>query len=72
MKRKRLENPSAQGFFGQPSDCFELVNKYGTYNVQPTADSDNLFPMIAQGLPRSLADEARKTDGAKQKKDGLA
>ena len=52
MKRKRLENPSAQGFFGQPSDCFELVNKYGTYNIQPTADTENLFPMIAPGLPR--------------------
>ncbi|MBQ7565911.1 MAG: hypothetical protein IJT18_02225 [Oscillospiraceae bacterium] len=79
MKRKRLDNPSAQGFFGQPSDCFELVNKYGTYNIQPTADADNPFPMIAQGLPRSLADEAQKaatevqkTYGAKQKKDGLA
>ena len=37
--------------FGTPADCSDLINKYGTYNIQPTADSDNLFPMIAPGLP---------------------
>ena len=25
---------------------------YGTYNIQPTADTDNVFPLIAPGLPR--------------------
>lgn len=30
---------------------FDLINKYGTYNIQPTADTDNSFPKIAQGLP---------------------
>ena len=33
------------------TDAFDLVNKYGTYEVQDTADTSNLFPMIAQGLP---------------------
>ncbi len=33
------------------TDAFDLVNKYGTYEVQDTADTDNLFPTIAQGLP---------------------
>lgn len=33
------------------TDSFDLVNKYGTYNIQDTADTSNLFPMIAQGLP---------------------
>ena len=33
------------------TDAFDLVNKYGTYNIQDTADTSNLFPMIAQGLP---------------------
>ena len=36
----------------QPLDCFELINKYGTYEIQPTADSDHDFPKIAQGLPK--------------------
>ena len=29
-----------------------LVNMYGTYNIQPTANTDNVFPLIAPGLPR--------------------
>ena len=35
-------------------DTFEGLNHYGTYNIQPTADTRNPFPAIAQGLPRSL------------------
>ena len=49
-----VQNTSSQPFFGQPDDCFELINRYGTYNIQPTADTRNPFPSIAQGLPRSL------------------
>lgn len=41
-------------FFGRPEDDFSLLNAYGTYNIQPTADTDNLYPAIAQGLPRTL------------------
>lgn len=47
-------NAKTQPFFGQPDDCFELINRYGTYNIQPTSDTKNIFPAIAQGLPRSL------------------
>ena len=36
----------------QPETAFELINKYGTYEIQPTCDSDNDFPKIAQGLPK--------------------
>lgn len=45
---------------GDPFDTEDIVNKFGTYNIQPTADTKNLFPQISQGLP--------KTD--KNKKDG--
>ena len=31
----------------------EIVLKYGTYEIQPTADTDNDFPKIAQGLSKS-------------------
>ena len=44
--------PMTHSFPGQPEDCFDLVNQYGTYNIQPTADTENFFPAIAQGLPR--------------------
>lgn len=43
--------PNMHHFSGDGDDCFDLVNKYGTYNIQPTADSDHLFPLIAPGLP---------------------
>ena len=38
---------------GEPEDVTEILNKYGTYNVQDTADTGNEFPAIAQGLPDS-------------------
>jgi len=64
MRKKRnadhLSAPMARGYFGDPDDCLEMVNRYGTYNIQPTADADNLFPAIAQGLPRSLAEPIRE------------
>ena len=37
---------------GNAETAFELVNKYGTYEIQPTADPENPFPIIAQGLPK--------------------
>ena len=54
MKRgtPRDETPMVNAFPGDPDDYFDLVNKYGTYNVQPTADGDHLFPLIGPGLPR--------------------
>ena len=41
--------PSAVSVGDAPDDSFQLVNKYGTYEIQPTADTDNEFPCIAQG-----------------------
>lgn len=52
-KIKYLINPNSQPYFGQPDDCLDVVNKYGTYNIQPTADTENTFPTIAQGLPQA-------------------
>lgn len=42
----------ATAVMSQPTDSFELINKYGTYEIQPTNDSDHDFPKIAQGLPK--------------------
>ena len=53
MKPKQ---PKTSG--GQPETAEELINKYGTYEIQPTADTDNPFPAIAQG---------RYTDGQLRK-----
>ncbi len=35
-----------------PETPSEMVNKYGTYEIQPTAETDNEFPTIAQALPK--------------------
>ena len=32
--------------FGEPIDVWEQINKYGTYEVQDTTDTDNVFPTI--------------------------
>ena len=31
---------------GEPVDVWDQVNKYGTYEVQDTVDTDNVFPTI--------------------------
>lgn len=43
---------SANAPQGDVLDAEDIVNKYGTYNIQPTADTKNLFPQISQGLPK--------------------
>ena len=35
-----------------PETPSEMVNKYGTYEIQPTSETDNEFPTIAQGLSK--------------------
>lgn len=57
MKRKKRgladdPNPAADPVIGPPEDCWDMVNKYGTYNIQDTAATPNALPAIAQGLPR--------------------
>ena len=43
--------PDVHQFRGVPQDCFDLVNRYGTYNIQPTTDTENLFPLIGPEMP---------------------
>ena len=54
---KHSNTPSSDAVMGQPKDSFEQVNKYGTYNIQPTNDSDNEFPSISQALAKKLQDK---------------
>lgn len=43
--------PDMHQFRGVPQNCFDLVNQYGTYNIQPTTDTENLFPLIGPEMP---------------------
>lgn len=47
-------NISATEFDPCPETVEDLVNTYGTYNIQPTANNENDFPAIAQGFPKSF------------------
>ncbi len=31
---------------GEPIDVWDQINKYGTYEIQDTSDTDNVFPTI--------------------------
>ena len=63
MRNKKT--PSSNDYSKHPDSSFDLINKYGTYEIQPTADTDNPFPHIAQGLPavnvRMKRKEEKKT-----------
>ena len=58
MKREKKRGKKAEtemsvtAILGQPETPFDLVNKYGTYEIQPTNDSGNEFPTISQGLSK--------------------
>lgn len=57
-KRKNFKNeknqsapqPSINSYDGFPKSSFDLINKYGTYEIQPTCDMQSEWPTIAQGL----------------------
>ena len=44
-------SPDADPIMGIPQDSYDMVNKYGTYNIQPTTDTENLFPLIGPEMP---------------------
>ncbi|MBQ9393783.1 MAG: hypothetical protein IJU18_07345 [Oscillospiraceae bacterium] len=64
MRRKPPHDdaPDVHAFFGSPDSTFDVINQFGTYNIQPTADADNLFPLIAPGLPHLWRDMALGKD----------
>ena len=46
---------------GNPETAQQLATNYGTYNIQPTADTENEYPAIAQGLSK-ITENKRKRD----------
>lgn len=54
--------PMVNHFPGNAEDCFDMVNQYGTYEIQRTADTGNFFPAIAQGLPRDAHFKIGRTE----------
>ena len=62
MDKKIKKEKIPMTVFGQPDTAFELINKYGTYNIQPTNDSDNEYPAIAQGISDISKKERRRDE----------
>jgi len=56
---------------GWPDGDDDVINKYGTYEVQRTNGVENDYPMIAQGLSREearrMAEKARRWRAKKPK-----
>lgn len=44
-------DPSVVPWDRTPDTSEELINTYGTYEIQPSNDSEFMFPAISQGLP---------------------
>lgn len=66
--RKRIELEIAvTSIGGEPETAIDLVRKYGTYEIQPTADTVNDFPTIAQGLS-AHSEKPTKANDAKPEK----
>lgn len=46
---------------GEPVDVWDQINKYGTYEVQDTTDTDHVFPTIGpDGGWRNCLDQLNK------------
>lgn len=61
-KKRPLPHPTAiPPVLSEPTDVWEQVNKYGTYEVQNTTDTDNAFPTIGyEGSGQACVDAANK------------
>ena len=64
-KKRPLPHPDEEmrvnPVLGEPVDVWDQVNKYGTYQVQDTMDTDNVFPCIGyEGSGDACVDAANK------------
>lgn len=55
--------PDVHEFHTPPENIHEIINEWGTYNIQATSDTDNTFPLIGPALPSEWKNkEIRKKD----------
>ena len=45
---------------GCPDGPDDIINKYGTYEIQPTCGTENDYPQIAQGMAKADAEKIDK------------
>lgn len=69
MKNKNSYEPleeSTTYIPDSPETDYEMLNKYGTYEIQPTAETENFFPTVAQGMPEKGLKPTNKNHGTKK------
>ena len=45
--------PDVHEFHAPPETIHDIINGWGTYNIQATSQTENIFPLIGAGLPKS-------------------
>lgn len=53
-KIKPVADVSSVPVTGMPETAFDMVNRYGTYNIQATADTENMYPTVAHGFNKKI------------------
>ena len=56
----KQEHPPTERCPGMPDGPSDVINKYGTYEVQRTAGQENQYPQIAPGLSREETEAAAR------------
>ena len=67
-KRIPVDDISSEPFGGMPETAFEMVNRYGTYEIQATSDTENMYPAFAQGFNKEIIKTARDNPTEKNRK----
>lgn len=70
MEKKPCSQPPGRKP-GWPDGPDDVINKYGTYEVQATCGTENDFPMIAQGLPKQGGKPGRKLPRSEKSRETL-
>ena len=70
MAEKRRSQPPERKP-GWPDGPDDVINRYGTYEVQATCGTENDFPMIAQGLPKQGGKPGRKLPRSEKSRETL-
>lgn len=68
-KRLPVDDISSEPFGGMPETAFEMVNRYGTYEIQATSDTENMYPAIAQGFNKGIIKTDRDNPTEKKRND---
>lgn len=67
-KIKPVVDVSSVPVTGMPETAFDMVNRYGTYNIQSTADTENMYPTVAHGFNKEIIEANCENDKSKNNK----